>query len=169
MRVIKNINNNVSVCMDDNGNEIVAFGKGIGFVKPPYEIDDSRVEKIYYGIDHTYISMINAIPANILSVADKIISYAKLRLNRPINSNIIITLADHIQFAIKRYEEDMDIELPIINDIKHLYAAEMDVGEYGSDIIRREIKFELPPEEAAYIALHIINAEAMEGKAKKRT
>lgn len=42
MKVIKNINNNVSLCLDSKGNEIVAFGKGLGFIKPPYEIDLKR-------------------------------------------------------------------------------------------------------------------------------
>ena len=37
MRVIRNINNNVALCLDGNGNEVVAFGKGIGFKKPPYD------------------------------------------------------------------------------------------------------------------------------------
>ena len=33
MKVIKNINNNVAICVDDNGHEVVAMGKGIGFSK----------------------------------------------------------------------------------------------------------------------------------------
>ena len=42
MKVIKNINNNTSICLDSNNQEVVAFGKGIGFIKPPYEIDISK-------------------------------------------------------------------------------------------------------------------------------
>ena len=37
MKVIKNINNNISLCLDSRNNEVVAFGKGIGIPKPPYE------------------------------------------------------------------------------------------------------------------------------------
>lgn len=36
MRVVKNINNNISLCLDSHNNEVIAFGKGIGFMKPPY-------------------------------------------------------------------------------------------------------------------------------------
>ena len=46
MKVIKNINNNVAICVDDNGHEVVAMGKGIGFSKPPYEVDLSKITKI---------------------------------------------------------------------------------------------------------------------------
>ena len=31
MKVVKCINNNVAICLDDDNNELVAFGKGIGF------------------------------------------------------------------------------------------------------------------------------------------
>lgn len=38
MKVVKCINNNVAICLDDDNNELVAFGKGIGFKKPPHII-----------------------------------------------------------------------------------------------------------------------------------
>ena len=40
MKVIKKINNNVAVCIDNDGHELIAFGKGIGFPKIPYELTD---------------------------------------------------------------------------------------------------------------------------------
>ena len=43
MRVIKNIHNNISLCLDSKGNEVIAFGKGIGFRKPPYDIPVSQI------------------------------------------------------------------------------------------------------------------------------
>ena len=46
MKVIKNINNNVSICVDDNNREVIAFGKGIGFKKPPYELELSQISYV---------------------------------------------------------------------------------------------------------------------------
>ena len=54
MKVIKNINNNVAICVDDNGHEVVAMGKGIGFSKPPYEVDLSKIDRTYYSLDSNY-------------------------------------------------------------------------------------------------------------------
>ncbi|WP_458458362.1 PRD domain-containing protein, partial [Pseudobutyrivibrio sp.] len=48
---------------------------------------------------------------------------------------------------------------PIINDIKFLYEKEMEVGEYGLKVISKDLGVRLPKDEAAYIALNIINAE----------
>ncbi len=161
MKVIKNINNNVSLCLDSNNNEVVAFGKGIGFTKPPYEVDLDKIQRTYYGIDPTYINMINDIPEDILDISDKIINYARIKLENPVSSNIVITLADHINFAIQRYKENMNIKLPIVHDIEYLFDTEMEIGEYALTLIRKTLKVFLPKEEAAYIALHIINAESM--------
>ena len=52
MQVIKRINNNVAVCLDQNHDELVAFGKGIGYPKTPYELTDlSKIKLTFYRID----------------------------------------------------------------------------------------------------------------------
>lgn len=159
MKVIKNINNNVALCLDSKQNEVVAFGKGIGFAKPPYEIELSKIQRVYYDVEPAYIQMINDIPAEIIEIATKVIDYARLKLDNDISSNIVFTLADHIHFAIRRYQENMNLKLPIIHDIQYLFEAEMDIGNKALELIRQNMKLYLPDEEAAYIALHIINAE----------
>ena len=167
MKVIKNINNNVSLCLDSNNIEVVAFGKGIGFTKPPYEVDLNQVQRTYYDIDPMYITMISDMPEEILDISDNIINYARIKLDNPVSSNIVITLADHINFAIQRYKENMNIKLPIVHDIQYLFETEMEIGEYALKLIKKKLKVFLPKEEAAYIALHIINAESM-NKNKKQ-
>lgn len=159
MKIIKNINNNVSICLDNSGKELIVFGKGLGFKKPPYEIELSEIERSYYDVDESYISMINEIPETIIKISDFIVNYAREKLKNPISSNIVFTLSDHINFCIKRYEKGMNIKLPILNDIEHLFEIEMDIGNYGLRLIKEKLHIILPEEEAAYIALHIINAE----------
>ena len=166
MKVIKKINNNVALCLDSKNNEVIAFGKGIGFGKPPYEIELSQINRTYYGIDETYITMINDIPEEIIELSSRVIEYARMKLDNPISSNIVFTLADHINFAIKRYQENMNVKLPIIYDIQYLFDTEMDIGKKALSLIKDELKIDLPKEEAAYIALQIINAESM-GKDQK--
>ena len=63
MRVIKKINNNVAVCLDGNNNELIAFGRGIGFKPTPYELTDlSVIERTYYGISPEYLGLLTEIP-----------------------------------------------------------------------------------------------------------
>ena len=159
MKVIKNINNNVSLCLDSNNNEVVAFGKGIGFTKPPYEVDLDKIQRTYYGIDPTYINMINDIPEDILDISDKIINYARMKLENPVSSNIVITLADHINFAIARYAKGINLENALLWEIKRFYPQEYELGKYAITQIKERLKVELPEDEAGFIALHFVNAE----------
>lgn len=78
----------------------------------------------------------------------------------------MFTLADHIQFSIQRHEKNLDIKLPILNDIQQLFEQEYEIGQYAVRMLRSEMKIYLPPDEAAYIALHIINAEEREKSEK---
>jgi len=63
MKVIKKINNNVAVCVDSNGRELIAFGTGIGFKPVPYMINDLNViQRTYYGINDKYLGLLNEFP-----------------------------------------------------------------------------------------------------------
>ena len=62
MKIIQNINNNVAICLDDNNHEVVAFGKGIGFRKPPYEIELSQIDRTYYNLSSHYIALLDELP-----------------------------------------------------------------------------------------------------------
>lgn len=159
MKVIKNINNNVSLCLDSKGNEIVAFGKGLGFIKPPYEIDLKKVERTFYNLNPNFINMIQDISVEAFEIADKVMNYASIVLDCELNANLVFTLADHLNFAIKRHEQGVNLKLPIVTDIEQLFEQEIDVGRYALTLIQDRLQISLPKVEAAYIALNIINSE----------
>lgn len=102
MQVVKNINNNVSLCLDNDGHEVIVFGKGIGFVKPPHDIPLESIQRTFYDISTNYLSVIAQIDTEILDVATDIVDFAARKLGTIYSSNVVFTLADHIQFAIKR-------------------------------------------------------------------
>lgn len=163
MEIIKNINNNFAVAKDKKGNTVIIRGKGIGFGSVPREVerevDKSKIERSYYDVDENLLSLINSIPEDIISISTKIIDYARMVIDNPISSSIVFTLADHINFAIKRFKKNMDIKLPFVYDIQHLYEKEYRIGLYGLNLLKKEMKQYLPTEEASYIAMHLINAE----------
>ena len=160
MKVIKKINNNVAICLDNDNHELIAFGKGIGFPKTPYILTDmSLIWRTYYGINPSYICLLNQIPEEVFHLSIKIVDQAKMRIMNEINSNIVFTLADHIHFAINRYKKKIDIKMPFVYDIRHLYEDEMFIGEQAVQLINREMNIHLSKDEAVSIALHFINAE----------
>ena len=165
MKVIKKINNNVAICIDGNGKELIAFGNGIGFPKTPYEINDlSNITRTFYGVESRFFEQLNDLPEDIIEISAEIVDYAKTILPAELNSNLVVTLADHINFAIIRYQKKMYVKMPIMYDIKHLYPNEMKVGMDALRYINRTKDVRLSEEEAASIAMHFINAESVSRK-----
>ena len=87
--------------------------------------------------------MINEIPEEILLLSEEIIKYAEYELDYIFSPNIIFTLADHINFAIVRCKEKLNITLPIVQDIKFLYEKEYAIGRYALFLIEKKIKYKI--------------------------
>ena len=155
MKAVRRINNNVIICLDDNNNEVIAKGKGIGFHDFPYEADLNTIERTYYNIDSSYYEMIKEIPDEIIDISTRIVDYVRDSIYTLSDSDIVFTLADHINFSIRRYRDNIPIKLPIVYDIQHLLKEEYKIGLYGLELIKKELGIYLPKDEAAYIALHI--------------
>lgn len=163
MHVQQIINNNVISALDPKGREVVIMGKGIGFHAKRGKVDNSMMEKIFYldnqnALDRFKELLVN-LPMEHIKVSNEIISYANMVLNKKINQNIYITLTDHINFAIERYNQGMLFENPLLWEVQSLYRKEYLIGEYSVALINKEIGVKLPIDEAASIALHIVNAE----------
>lgn len=160
MRVIKKINNNVAICADNHNHELIAFGKGIGFPSIPYELTDlSKIDRTFYGVSSIYFNLLKEIDEDVVEVSAKIVDIASTKFEYDMNSNIVFTLADHIQFAIQRFKQKIYLRVPFSYDIQHLYEEEMLMGESSLEIIRHYLGVQLPKEEAAGIALHFVNSQ----------
>lgn len=157
MKVIKNINNNVSLCLDSKGREVIAFGKGIGFIKAPYEIPLSKVERTFYSKHDMDSDAIKDIPISIMNASIRIVDEVERTLNITLMSTAALTLADHINFAIQRQNEHILLEIPIQENLKHLYSQEMEAAQKALQIIEEETGIILQKHEAGTIALHFIN------------
>ena len=160
MKIIKNINTNYAIAVDDDNNHVVVCGKGIGFGSVPREIEDITViERSYYDVDSQYFSMIKDIDETVISISTKIVDYAREKLDMPFNSNLVFILADHINFSIEKQKKNMSFKMPIMNDIEWLYPDEYKIGKLSVNYINKKLNTYLPKDEASFIALHIIEAE----------
>lgn len=160
MLIIKKINNNVAMARDDRGNELVVFGRGIGFPKTPYLLtDESAVQGIFSNISDGILSLVKSIPSEVIDASLEIMDAARTELGVELNPNAFLTLADHIQFAAERVAGGYEIENPLAGTVKVVYPAEFALGERGLAIVRAAAGIELPATEATSIAMHIVNAE----------
>ena len=160
MKVIRSINNNAALCIDDNGNELVAIGKGVGFPAVPYTLTDlSKIQRTYYGINPMYFDLINQIDEKIFEISGRIVESFREKCDLPVSSNLVFTLADHINFTIERSRKNIQIANPLIYDVRHLYEKEYSIGLEALRIINDELGVRLVKNEAGGIALHLVNAQ----------
>ena len=159
MRVLKKINNNVAICVDKNDQQLIAMGKGIGFPKTPYELTDlSKIEMTFYRVSEQTKNMLESIPENVIEVSYEILRYAQKKLLNNLYPNVLLSLSDHIGFAIQRANKGLNFDYSLSYDIKHLYPAEYEVGLFALKLVKEEFQVQLPDSEAVAIAMHFINA-----------
>ena len=168
MIVEKILNNNVVVSIDPNTKkEVIIMGSGIAFKrKVGQEIEEDKIEKIFV-VDDKKMSnkikkLINQIPDGIFELAHEIISYSIKTLDRKLDKQIYISLADHIAVAIKRYKNNIQIKNDLLDEIRRIHKEEFSVALWAVDYINNKLNISLPEDEAAFIALHLVNASYQE-------
>ena len=164
MKIDKIINNNLIRTFDNNGKEILVMGCGLGFQKKIGDtIDRSKIEKIYAienkNDSNKLMNLLSEIPLEYIQVSNEIISYAKYSLGKRLNDNIYISLTDHISFAIERYKQGLIFKNALLWEIKRFYNHEFLIGKEALTIIKKRLDIMLSEDEAASIALHIVNAQ----------
>ena len=160
MKIIKKINNNVALAQDDDGRNLVAFGKGIGFPQMPYELNDlSKVERTFYDVKKEHVMMFDEADEKVISIAVQIVDYARAHVNKNIGDYLYYVLVDHINFAIERYKNKVYVPMKLSNEIKYNYDGEYQVGDWAWRYINREFGISLPKDERSIIAMHIVEAE----------
>ena len=113
MRAIQRINHNAAICEDGAGRQLIALGRGIGFGDMPHGVDLDVITRTFYGIDSKYLAFIDEVDPEVLEFSAQLADIATGQLSYELSPNLPITLADHIQFAIKRAREHMVVSLPL--------------------------------------------------------
>ena len=167
MVIEKILNNNAVVSLSDEQSEIIVMGKGIAFGKKRGElIDDDRIEKVFTlkngDLTNKLKQLIEEIPIEYMAVSEDIIKFTKLQLGKSLNDTIYISLTDHIHYAVERFKKGLIIKNGLLWEIKNLYKEEFQIGLEALKTIEQAFGVGLPEDEAAFIALHIVNAELNE-------
>lgn len=159
MRVIKKINNNTALCVDGKGRELIAVGTGIGFPATPYELKDmNKVQSTFYNIQSNYLQMMDSIPAEVIEFTARLVDQARKTLPYELSPNLVLTLADHISFAIYRKRKGIHIRMPLAYDLEFTYPKEIKLAKQALQQIWKVFHLRLPESEASGICMGIVNA-----------
>ena len=165
MRVNKILNNNLVVSKNEDNEEIIVKGLGIGYhAKRGDKIDESLIEKIFYPKNHqNSIQMqqyLLSIPEEYFDFVQKFVDHVKEEApNLRLNNSIYLSLSDHILGTVERFRNGISLKNVLLLDIQQLYKKEYEYGMKMVDEINRTFHTKLPVDEAGFIALHFVNAE----------
>lgn len=164
MRIKKVINNNILCVIDEKGRESIVTGRGLGFGRKVGQfVEPAAVEKTYRMEDRAgqrrLRELVEQIPLDHLQLTEDLLAQIRAEIRQPLNESLLITLADHISFAIQRKAQGIEFKNPLAGSILCYYPAEYQLGQRCLAQIRQRCGVELDPDEAAFIALHIVNAE----------
>lgn len=162
MKLVKKLNNSTAIARDTKGAEYILMGNGLVFgLDKDSDIDMLIVDRMFSSSDpdkQLLLDLVNSIPETYFNIAHEIVEYAQAALDDHLSDSIYITLTDHIYFLHKRYEENMVFRNPLKWEIKKYYTKEFEIGLKAVELLEEEFNFELLDDEAAVVAMHIVNA-----------
>ena len=161
VRLKKRLNNNAVIASDDQEREYVIFGNGIAFdIKKEETIPKDRIERVFFQKEKTLLQqLIEEIPQKYFDLSCDIIDYIEGNLKSKLSNSIYITLMDHISFIKERAEKGMMPRNTMRWEISRYYQNEYRLGKKVVEFLEDELEIKLNDDEAASIALHIVNAE----------
>ncbi|MHC9537134.1 PRD domain-containing protein [Dellaglioa sp. BT-FLS60] len=162
MKIVKILNNNAVEVINDEQNHAILIGRGIGFANKKKNIDLQNAEQIFVltnkKLFSTVENLISTVSTDVLDTSNIIVNYGKNILKKDLNENIIITLTDHLDYAIARARDGYHTPNPLNIDIKRFYPKEYKIGLYALKIVERKQFTHLNESEAGFIAMHFVDA-----------
>lgn len=165
MKIRRILTNNAVVTLNENGKEEIVCGKGIAYKKKTgEEIDECLIDKIFMLMPDNKLQkqleqLLTDIPLEYVELANDIVKMARLVMNVRLSDSMVISLGDHLYGIICRLQQGVNISNGLSWEIRRIYEREYEVGLLALDMAEKKLNLKLPKDEAAYIAMHIVNAE----------
>lgn len=168
MKIKRVLNNSACISVNHQGIDVLLMGPGIAFGKKNgAEIDAAKIEKTFLlknqATLNKFTDLVIDVPLAEIEISERIINYAKIKLAKQLNEIIYVNLTDHLHMAITRLREGIALRKPLKWDIARFYPDEFAVGKKAISVIASELDIHLADDEAAFIAIHFVNAETESG------
>lgn len=164
MQIIKKVlNSSVVLVADERGVERVLLGRGIGYNrKAGEEVAADQADRVFVALDdadhRNLVELLAQIPAEYVDLARAIVADAE-ESGLQLDPHIYLTLTDHLHFAVSRHREGLVVTNRLAWEVRNVYPSEYAIGVRALSLMRERLEVELPHQEAANIAFHLVNAE----------
>ena len=161
--VHKVLNNNVVISIDGSGRERVLMGRGLGFqLKPDDVLDPAKVEKTFIldaGAEgDRERQLLTDVPYSVIEAVTTAVDDAERALGRHLGRRLSISVIDHIQYVLERLDQGLRIPTTSMPELRVLHPQEFETAKQMAASISASLDRELPPEEAVFLTMHVLNA-----------
>ncbi len=168
--IVKILSNNV-ILVEQNHKKYVFVGKGIGFGRKRGEIIDElkEVEQKFINLDintHEAESFLDTVDPKIIELCKNINEMLISEFGEELNQKMNLGLIDHVNFAVKRIKDGIQITNPFVYETKLLYPEEFRLAEKAVNMLRENLKIEVPDDEIGFLALHFYGGRGDNDKMK---
>ncbi len=159
-RVEKVLNHNALIGIPENTTqEYLILGKGIGFGKHVSETIEVTGEHKVYSLQESTDrgdkkELATTIDPVYLEIANEILDEAEATF-KTIDRDVLLPMADHLEFAVKRIKNNEQLQNPLTDDIRILFHMEFKVAEKAKAILADKLGISISDDEIGYIALHV--------------
>lgn len=92
---------------------------------------------------------------DVMKVVIEVVDEIKDLIEEDVSDNLLLSLTDHIIFAIKRLDDQIFISNPFSNETEALYPREYSAAYIAVNMLNERLQVQLPESEVGFIALHI--------------
>lgn len=163
MEILRVLNNNVVIARDASDDEVILVGRGLGFqARPGQPVAEAKIVRRFvpdHGRDPDHLAQLLAdVPPEYIQLVTSAMAEAGLGDQVSSTPTLVIALADHVAFAVKRIAVGKHVEYPLLAEVQHLYADEYARGLALVRAVNARLDTPLPESEAVALTLHLVNA-----------
>lgn len=161
---IKKVLSNNVILVKKESKDFILVGKGIGFGKKKGHMlaNPKNLDEIFVSLEGVnsgeYESLLSKVDPHIIELTQKIVKMVSKEIEEDLNPNFHLGLIDHINFAIKRLKEGIEIVNPFLSETKLLYPKEYSLAKRAVEILQNELDIDIPKAEIGFITFHIYGA-----------
>lgn len=159
-RITKILNHNSFMGIESKNNqECLIMGKGVAFGKKVGQTvsvtGDARVYSLKELTDRGEAKeIIKSVSPLCLELANEVLNQAEKEFGK-VDRSILFTMADHLDFAVRRIQNGEQISNPLTDDIRIMFYKEYKVAGCIRDLLKEKLGIRIDEHEIGYIALHV--------------
>lgn len=159
-RITKILNHNSFMGIESKNNqECLIMGKGVAFGKKVGQTvsvtGDARVYSLKELTDRGEAKeIIKSVSPLCLELANEVLNQAEKEFGK-VDRSILFTMADHLDFAVRRIQNGEQISNPLTDDIRIMFYKEYKVAGCIRDLLKEKLGIRIDEHEIGYIAFHV--------------